>query len=47
VEDDPKAAARIIAEFREKQGQSGLAMPPGMKKSQGYDVDPARPDLGL
>jgi uncharacterized protein (TIGR00730 family) len=47
VEDDPKAAARIITEFREKQGQSGLAMPPGMKKSHGYEIDTGRPDLCL
>ena len=32
VEDDPKAAVKIITDFRDKQGPSGLAMPPGMKK---------------
>ncbi len=32
VEDDPKAAVKIITDFREKQGPTGLAMPPGMKK---------------
>jgi uncharacterized protein (TIGR00730 family) len=34
VEDDPTAAVQIITDFRAKQGQSGLAMPPGMKKEQ-------------
>ena len=34
IADDPKAAVKIITDFREKQGQSGLAMPPGMKKGQ-------------
>ncbi|MBN2131381.1 MAG: TIGR00730 family Rossman fold protein [Sedimentisphaerales bacterium] len=32
VENDPKAAVKIITDFRDKQGPSGLAMPPGMKK---------------
>jgi len=32
VEDDPKAAVKIITDFRDKQGPTGLAMPPGMKK---------------
>jgi uncharacterized protein (TIGR00730 family) len=39
VQDDPDAAVRIIVEFKETQGPVGLAMPPGMKKSQ-----PAKPD---
>ncbi len=30
--DDAKAAIKIITEFRAQQGQTGLAMPPGMKK---------------
>jgi len=30
IADDPKAAVKIITDFRDKQGQSGLAMPPGM-----------------
>ena len=37
VEDDPDEAVRTIVEFREKQGPGGLAMPPGMKKGQGYE----------
>jgi len=32
VEDDPKAAVKIIADFRQQEGPSGLSMPPGMKK---------------
>lgn len=32
VEDDPKAAVKIITDFRDKQGPTGFAMPPGMKK---------------
>lgn len=44
VLDDPDAAVRIIVDFKEKQGPSGLAMPPGMKKNQGYDLsEPAKP----
>jgi predicted Rossmann-fold nucleotide-binding protein len=39
VQDDPDAAVRIIVDFKETQGPVGLAMPPGMKKSQ-----PAKPD---
>jgi len=38
VEDDPESAVKIIVEFREKQGPAGLAMPPGMKKGQGYEL---------
>ena len=34
VQDDPDAAVKIIVEFKETQGRSGLAMPPGMKKGQ-------------
>jgi uncharacterized protein (TIGR00730 family) len=34
VQDDPDAAVRIIVDFKETQGRSGLAMPPGMKKTQ-------------
>jgi uncharacterized protein (TIGR00730 family) len=34
VTDDPENAVRIIAEFREHQGQSGLTMPSGMRKEQ-------------
>ncbi|MBN2269294.1 MAG: TIGR00730 family Rossman fold protein [Sedimentisphaerales bacterium] len=32
IVDDPKAAVRIIVEFKESPKQSGLDMPPGMKK---------------
>ncbi len=38
VQDDPDAAVRIIVEYREKQGPGGMAMPPGMRKGQGYDL---------
>jgi len=44
VADDPDVAVRIIVDFRQKQGHSGLAMPPGMKKGQGYDLpEPPKP----
>ena len=33
VQDDPDAAVKIIVDFKETEGRSGLAMPPGMKKS--------------
>ena len=43
VQDDPDAAVRIIVDFKEKQGPSGLTMPPGMKRGPGHDlIDPAR-----
>jgi hypothetical protein len=32
VVDDPLAAVKIIADFRESQGRGGLDMPPGMRK---------------
>jgi len=35
IADDPETAVKIITDFRDKQGQSGLTMPPGMKKEQG------------
>jgi uncharacterized protein (TIGR00730 family) len=34
ISDDPKAAVKIITDFREKQGQSGLTIPSGMRKEQ-------------
>jgi len=34
VTDDPKEAVKIITDFRDKQGQSGLTIPSGMKKGQ-------------
>ncbi len=34
IADDAKTAVRIITDFREKQGQSGLTMPSGMRKEQ-------------
>jgi uncharacterized protein (TIGR00730 family) len=37
VQDDPDAAVKIIVDFRQKQGASGLVMPPGMRKSQSHD----------
>lgn len=43
IQDDPAAAVKIITDFREKQGKSGLDMPPGMKKEQG---PPPRIDTG-
>jgi uncharacterized protein (TIGR00730 family) len=44
VLDDPDAAVRIIVDFKEKQGPSGLVMPPGMKKNQGYESpEPPKP----
>ncbi len=38
IQDDPEAAVKIITDFREKQGKSGLDMPPGMKKEQNPDL---------
>jgi len=35
VADDPDAAAKILTDFRKKEGQTGLELPPGMKKEQG------------
>ena len=35
VVDDPETAAKIIVEFKESAARSGIAMPPGMKKTQG------------
>jgi uncharacterized protein (TIGR00730 family) len=32
VVDDPKAAAKIIVDFKESEGQVGIELPPGMKK---------------
>lgn len=32
VADDPRDAVKIIADFREARGHSGLSMPPGMRK---------------
>jgi uncharacterized protein (TIGR00730 family) len=37
VQDDPDAAVKIIVDFKETQGRSGLAMPPGMKKGQAHE----------
>jgi uncharacterized protein (TIGR00730 family) len=38
VADDPDEAVKIIVDFRQKQGFGGLAMPPGMKKDQDFDL---------
>jgi uncharacterized protein (TIGR00730 family) len=38
VADDPDAAVKIIVDFKQKQGPGGLAMPPGMKKRNGYKI---------
>ncbi len=44
VQDDPDAAVRIIVDFKEKHGPSGLVMPPGMKRGQSHEVsDTAKP----
>jgi uncharacterized protein (TIGR00730 family) len=45
VQDDPDAAVKIIVDFKETQGRGGLAMPPGMKKGQGYGI-PDFPPIG-
>ena len=34
ISDDPEAAVKIITDFRQQQGQSGLTMPSGMRKEQ-------------
>ena len=31
IEDDPAVAVKIISDFREGEGRSGLELPPGMK----------------
>ena len=36
VQDDPDEAVRILVEYRDKHGPTGLAMPPGMKKDQAH-----------
>ncbi len=46
VQDDPDAAVKIIVDFKETQGRGGLAMPPGMKKGQGYGI-PDFPPTGI
>jgi hypothetical protein len=33
VVDDPDTAVKIIVDFKEGPGRSGLEMPPGMKKA--------------
>ena len=33
VVDDPKAAAKIIVDFKESEGRVGIELPPGMKKT--------------
>jgi hypothetical protein len=38
VTDEPAEAVKIITDFRDQQGQSGLAMPPGMKKESGPEI---------
>jgi len=46
VADDPDEAVQIIVDFKEKQGPGGLAMPPGMKKRNGYKIsDPTQADV--
>ncbi|MEN6578447.1 MAG: TIGR00730 family Rossman fold protein [Phycisphaerales bacterium] len=37
LQDDPDAAVKIMVDFKQKQGSSGLVMPPGMKKCQSRD----------
>jgi uncharacterized protein (TIGR00730 family) len=34
IEDDPAVAVKIIRDFKEGEGRSGLELPPGMKKFQ-------------
>jgi len=38
VADNPDAAVKIIVDFTKKQGPGGLAMPPGMKKRNGFSL---------
>jgi len=40
VTDDPAEAVKIITDFRDQRGQSGLTMPPGMKKESGAETRP-------
>ncbi|MEN6429120.1 MAG: TIGR00730 family Rossman fold protein [Phycisphaerales bacterium] len=37
LQDDPDAAVKIMVDFKQKQGSSGLVMPPGMRKCQSHD----------
>jgi uncharacterized protein (TIGR00730 family) len=34
VVDDPKAAVKILVDFKEAQGRVGIALPPGMRRNQ-------------
>jgi len=34
VIDDPKAAVKILVDFKEAQGRVGIALPPGMRRNQ-------------
>ena len=43
VQDDPDEAVRILVEFKETQGRAGIAMPPGMTKSQTHPHE-SKPD---
>lgn len=47
LRDDPKEAVQIIVDHREKQGPTGLAMPPGMKKQHGYETRDESGDVPL
>jgi hypothetical protein len=38
VVDKPEDATRIIVEFRNAQGYSGLQLPPGMRKKNGHSL---------
>ena len=38
VLDDADAAVKVIVDFKEKQGASGLVMPPGMRKGQSHET---------
>ena len=38
VADDPDEAVKIIVDYKRKQGPGGIAMPPGMKKDQDFDL---------
>ena len=40
IADDPATAVKIITDFRDKRGQSGLTMPAGMKKGLAGESQP-------
>jgi hypothetical protein len=38
IAEDPETAVKIITQFRERQGKTGLTMPPGITKGESPDI---------